>query len=68
MKRNLLQIGTTGGEAPFLAEADLPACARLNSLERQASDPRAAVPMQEEEDRMLAEALAKSAQDADKSS
>ena len=31
LKRNVLVIGTTGTETPFLAEADLPPCARLSS-------------------------------------
>merc|ERR1712107_19994 len=31
LKRNVLVIGTTGTETPFLSEADLPPCARLSS-------------------------------------
>uniref|UniRef100_A0A6M2DSK6 Putative dna damage inducible protein n=1 Tax=Xenopsylla cheopis TaxID=163159 RepID=A0A6M2DSK6_XENCH len=30
LKRNVLQIGTTGTETPFLAESELPDCARLS--------------------------------------
>jgi len=59
LKRNLLLIGTTGTETPFLAEADLPACARLNH-QGTPSGSTAQEPMQEEEDRMLAEAIARS--------
>ncbi len=49
-------IGTTGTETPFLNEMDLPEHARLN---RQLSG------MDVDEDRQLAEALAKSAEDND---
>ena len=52
----MLVIGTTGTETPFLAEGDLPDHARLN---RQLSDTPNV-----DEDRQLAEALAKSAKDA----
>merc|ERR1719320_1348397 len=31
LKKNVLVIGTTGTETPFLSEAELPACARLSS-------------------------------------
>merc|ERR1712198_75105 len=31
LKRNCLVIGTTGTETPFLSEADLPPCARIDS-------------------------------------
>ena len=50
LKNNKLLIGTTGSETPFLSEGDLPEHARLN---RTAND----------EDRQLAEALSKSAQE-----
>ncbi len=49
---------------PFLAEADLPPCARLNARTPQPGESGGLV--QEEEDRMLAEAIAKSASDASK--
>ncbi|XP_072036655.1 protein DDI1 homolog 2-like isoform X2 [Amphiura filiformis] len=55
LKRNLLHIGTTGTETPFLGEADLPPCARLNRAEAEAGPSEA-------EDRQLAEALARSAE------
>ncbi len=56
LKRNKLVIGTTGTETPFLSEGDLPDHARLN---RQLSGPEGM-----DEDRQLAEALAKSAEDS----
>eukprot|EP00112_Aurelia_sp_Birch-Aquarium-sp1_P017723 Seg414.1 transcript_id=Seg414.1/GoldUCD/mRNA.D3Y31 product="Protein DDI1 2" protein_id=Seg414.1/GoldUCD/D3Y31 len=62
LRRNILQIGTTGTETSFLAEADLPSSARLNS-QAGTTSPQ---PMQQEEDRMLAEAMAKSAEEANK--
>lgn len=31
LKKNVLRIGTTGTETPFLAEQDLPECARLST-------------------------------------
>lgn len=30
MQRNVLRIGTTGTETPFLPESELPECARLS--------------------------------------
>ncbi|KAK2157615.1 hypothetical protein LSH36_188g08013 [Paralvinella palmiformis] len=56
LKRNVLVIGTTGQETPFLTEAQLPSHARLN---RSMSES-----MQVDEDKQLAEALAKSAEEA----
>ncbi|KAK9704111.1 Aspartyl protease [Popillia japonica] len=32
LKANVLRIGTTGTETPFLAESDLPECARLSTI------------------------------------
>lgn len=55
LKRNVLVIGTTGTETPFLSESDLPDHARLNLLQR---------PTMETEDQQLAEALARSAEEA----
>merc|ERR1711963_874482 len=57
LKRNVLVIGTTGTETPFLSEADLPPCARLSS---QVNEEDAAA----EEDRQLAEAIARSASES----
>ncbi|XP_078614934.1 protein DDI1 homolog 2-like isoform X2 [Branchiostoma floridae x Branchiostoma japonicum] len=59
LKKNILLIGSSNTETPFLSEADLPECARLN---RQVSD--SSLTDQEREDRALAEALAKSAEEA----
>lgn len=38
LKKNVLMIGTTGAEAPFLAEGDLPECARLTSNSEDMED------------------------------
>lgn len=35
LKRNVLRIGTTGTETPFLAEGDLPNCAKLSSCNEE---------------------------------
>ncbi|XP_064642904.1 protein DDI1 homolog 2-like [Lineus longissimus] len=56
LKRNVLTIGTTGTETPFLPESDLPEHARLNRT--------SSVTDMEDNDRMLAEALAKSSEEA----
>lgn len=56
MKLNELVIGTTGTRTKFLAESDLPSNARLSN--QPADDNEIIV----EEDRQLAEALARSAQ------
>jgi len=55
LKRNVLVIGTTGRETPFLGEGDVPEHARLN---------RTIEPNQPSEDQQLAEALQRSAQEA----
>lgn len=67
LKKNVLLIGTTGTETPFLDEADLPSCARLNQQPTSSASSSQEQPMQEEEDRMLAEAMARSAEEAGKS-
>lgn len=66
LKRGVLLIGTTNSETPFLAEADLPTCARLNSRSSEPVPSTSDTPMQQEEDRMLAEAMAKSVEEASK--
>lgn len=57
-------IGTTQTETPFLHEADLPECARLNRkrtlTQAEGNSGGAGTSLQDEEDRQLAEALAKS--------
>lgn len=65
LKKNSLVIGTTGTHTPFLNEAELPECARLNR-KRTLPDDEAGTSgnLQEEEDRMLAQTLAESVKDA----
>merc|ERR1719422_72212 len=65
LKRNVLVIGTTGTETPFLAEADLPPCARLSSQANEEDAVRSsAKEAKEAEDRQLAEAIARSASES----
>merc|ERR1711902_91108 len=54
LKNNLLVIGSTGTTTPFLAEGDLPDCARLSNRQMEGKS------ASELEDQQLAEALAKS--------
>ena len=65
LKKNVLVIGTTGTETPFLPEAELPPCARLSS---QVSEEDAIKASAKEtaalEDKQLAEAIARSASDS----
>lgn len=58
LKRNVLVIGTTQTETSFLSESELPDCARL-SLHLDTMQKN----MQEEDDKQLAEALQRSAND-----
>jgi len=62
LKRNVLVIGTTGTETPFLPEAELPPCARVAA---QVSEDEVMSASAKEsaalEDKQLAEALARSA-------
>ena len=63
MKKNSLIFGTNNVETPFLNEAELPECARLNRKRTLASTEQGSsggTSLQDEEDRQLAEALAKS--------
>ena len=59
LRRNVLVIGTTETETAFLSESDLPDCARLSMnpdvMQRNA---------QEEDDKLLAQALQRSAEEA----
>lgn len=57
MRRNLLVIGTTNTETPFLAENELPDCARLSGP-RSDEDSSSVIEM---EDQDLAKALNESA-------
>lgn len=54
LARNVLVIGSTGNEAPFLAESDLPECARLSG---RSADGKSA---SELEDQQIAEAMGRS--------
>lgn len=60
----MLRIGTTGTETSFLAEKDLPEYARLSNTQPEALSPKPTGSSTEEEDRQLAEALAKSQEDS----
>merc|ERR1719187_2009383 len=64
LKKNVLVIGTTGTETPFLSETDLPPCARLST---QLSEDEVVKASQQSakaaEDKALAEAIARSASD-----
>lgn len=59
LKRNVLVIGTTGTETPFLGEGELPECARLQQLLASQS----CSTLQEQEDQALARALSSSSKD-----
>jgi hypothetical protein len=48
LKRNLLVIGTTGTETPFLCENELPDCARLSGP-RSEAESSSAVEMEDHE-------------------
>ncbi|CAH0703761.1 unnamed protein product [Spodoptera exigua] len=61
LKRNVLRIGTTGTETPFLPESELPECARLSGY---SEDEIVNQSMQDHEDRQVKEAMEKSKQDA----
>merc|ERR1719328_632010 len=54
LRKNCLVIGSTGTETPFLAESELPECARLSNRQMEGKS------ASELEDQQLAEALAKS--------
>ena len=59
LKKNVLVIGTTGTETPFLSEGDLPACARLSGHSEDEAVKASAKEAAAEEDRQLAEAIAR---------
>ncbi|XP_038216413.1 protein DDI1 homolog 2 isoform X1 [Zerene cesonia] len=61
LKRNVLLIGTTGTETPFLPESELPECARLSGV---SEDEIVNQSVREHEDRLMKEALEKSRQEA----
>ncbi|XP_044268057.1 protein DDI1 homolog 2 [Tribolium madens] len=54
LRANVLRIGTTGTETKFLAESDLPECARLSTISEEDVISRS---IKESEDRQLQEAL-----------
>jgi DNA damage-inducible protein 1 len=54
LKKNVLRIGTTGTETPFLSERELPECARLSS---HSEDDVLGQSVREAEERDLARAL-----------
>lgn len=64
LRNNVLVIGSTGTKTPFLAEADLPECARLNSRGKDGGsediDEAMKASASEHEDNLLKEALKKS--------
>ncbi|XP_050683127.1 protein DDI1 homolog 2 isoform X2 [Leptidea sinapis] len=61
LKRNVLLIGTTGTETPFLPESELPECARLSSA---SDDDVVNQSVRDHEERQMEEALEKSRQEA----
>ncbi|KAJ2954496.1 hypothetical protein O0L34_g2775 [Tuta absoluta] len=60
LKRNVLHIGTTGTETPFLPESELPECARLSSC---SDDDIVNQSTREHEERQVKEAIEKSKQE-----
>ncbi|KAI5636966.1 aspartyl protease domain-containing protein [Phthorimaea operculella] len=61
LKRNVLHIGTTGTETPFLPESELPECARLSS---SSEDDIVNQSTREHEERLVKEAIEKSKQES----
>lgn len=59
LKRNVLRIGTTGTETPFLPESELPECARLSGY---SEDEIVNQSTRAHEERQIKEALEKSKQ------
>ena len=64
LKNNVLRIGTTGTETPFLAESDLPMTDRLAFNEEGAQMEVEDKQLAEMEDKELAEAMDRSAKEA----
>merc|ERR1712106_1301028 len=65
LKKNVLVIGTTGTETPFLPESELPPCARLSTqLSEEDVLKASAKETAVLEDKQLAEALARSASES----
>ncbi|KAJ8737353.1 hypothetical protein PYW07_000624 [Mythimna separata] len=61
LKRNVLRIGTTGTETPFLPESELPECARLSGY---SEDEIVNQSMRDHEERQVKEAMEKSKQES----
>lgn len=59
LERNVLRIGTTGTETPFLPESDLPECARLSGT---SEDEIVNQSMRDHEERQVKDAIEKSKQ------
>ena len=68
LKNNVLHIGTTGTETPFLAESDLPMTDRLAFSDAEGEQMAQDRQLTEMEDKELAEAMAQSASDASQGS
>jgi len=72
LKNNLLVIGSTGTTTPFLAEGDLPDCARLSGAAADAAaqqgdeDQVMRDSAKEHEDRMMADAMKQSKEEEEK--
>merc|ERR1712096_466177 len=65
LKKNVLVIGTTGTETPFLPESELPPCARQSTQHSEEDVLKASAKETADlEDKQLAEALARSASDS----
>ena len=68
LKNNVLMIGSTGTKTPFLAEADLPECARLNSRGKDGGqediDEAMKASVNEREESLLKEAIRKSEEES----
>merc|ERR1719481_610917 len=65
LKKNVLVIGTTGTETPFLPEAELPPCARLSTnVSEEDALKQSAKETADLEEKQLAEAIARSASDS----
>merc|ERR1719312_1549406 len=65
LKKNVLVIGTTGTETPFLPEAELPPCTRLSTnVSEEDAIKQSAKETADLEEKQLAEAIARSASDS----
>lgn len=61
LKKNVLRIGTTGTETPFLSESELPDCARLSGV---SEDELVAQSLRDHDERQLREAVDKSTRES----